>query len=183
MKPSVTFESALDCLLGTGTTNAGLHAGIVGDISMDLLLEGCTEGRGVCMARGPEGTSLSSLIGSLPLEEAKFSVFGTISSSRQPSKLWEAPVRTSAVETTPVVVTIGSGKMVLVLGISSSEELEATGVAGESSSRGSWVESSLGSSTIMGTGDVFGVEFALLRSIGDKLRSARDESSVSSPSV
>jgi len=28
---------------------------------------------------------------------------------------------------------------------------------------------------IAGTGDVFGVELSLLRSIGDKLRSARDD--------
>ena len=72
-------------------------------------------------------------------------------------------------------VIVRSGPVKLVLGTSSSEELEATGVAGESSSLGGWDESSLGSSVIMGAGDVFGVEFALLRSIGDKLRSARDD--------
>jgi hypothetical protein len=77
------------------------------------------------------------------------------------------------VESGPVAVRTGPVK--LVLGISSSGELEATGVAGESSSPRGCDESSLGSSMIAGTGDVFGVEFALLRSIGDKLRSARDD--------
>jgi len=77
------------------------------------------------------------------------------------------------VESGPVTVRTGSVK--LVLGTSSSEEPEATGVGGESSSWRGWDKSSLGSSVIMGAGDVFGVEFALLRSIGDKLRSARDD--------
>lgn len=78
-----------------------------------------------------------------------------------------------SVESGPVVARTGLVK--LVLGTSSSGELEATGVAGESSSSRGLDELSLGSSMITGTGDVFGVASALLRSIGDKLRSARDD--------
>jgi len=77
-----------------------------------------------------------------------------------------------AVESGTVVARTG---LVKLAGTSSSGELEATGVAGESSSSRVWDEPSLGSSMIAGTGDVFGVESALLRSIGDKLRSARDD--------
>ena len=80
LRPSFTFKIAPDCLLGMGAGNAGLPAGIIGDISMNLLLEGCIEGRGTCIARGPEGmVSLSSLIGSLLLEGAEFSAFCEIS--------------------------------------------------------------------------------------------------------
>lgn len=80
LRLSFTFTTAPDCLLGMGVGNAGLPAGIVGDVSMNLLLEGWIEGRGACMARGPEGmVSLSSLIGSLPPEAAEFSAFCEIS--------------------------------------------------------------------------------------------------------
>jgi hypothetical protein len=78
-----------------------------------------------------------------------------------------------AVESGPVVARTGLVK--LVLGTGSSGELEATGVAGESSSSRGWDGPSLGSSMTTATGDVFGVESALLRSIGDKLRSTRDD--------
>lgn len=78
-----------------------------------------------------------------------------------------------AVESGPVVARTGLVKLVSVT--SSSGELETTGVTGESSSSRGWDENSLGSSMITGTGDVFGVESALLRSIGDRLRSARDD--------
>jgi hypothetical protein len=80
LRPSFTCKIAPDCLLDMGVGNAGLRAGITGDISMNLLLEGCIEGRGTCMARGPEGMiSLSSLIGSLSLEGVEFSAFCEIS--------------------------------------------------------------------------------------------------------
>ena len=80
LRPSFTFKTAPDCLMDMGVGNAGLHAGIAGGISMNLLLEGCIGGRGPCMARGPEGmVSLSSLIGSLPLEAVEFSAFCEIS--------------------------------------------------------------------------------------------------------
>jgi len=73
LRPSLTFKTAPDGLLGMGD---GLYGGIAGDVSMNLLPEGCIERRGACMARGPEGmVSLNSLIGSLPLEAMDHSAF------------------------------------------------------------------------------------------------------------
>jgi len=50
-----TLKVVLDCLLEIGVGNDAWHSRLARDFSINLLLVGCIEARGICMERGPEG--------------------------------------------------------------------------------------------------------------------------------